>query len=196
MKSKPFLFALAATLVAFAWPGAPARADGPVEPVPMPFVEPLELLEWPGEPGDGTVSCSSAKAIWFAPPPPDPIRRAVIVDDDVGGSSTAGIFTSNITVLGGGGGTRSSALRITIALTSTTSALNLLVIKGGVTTVLPLNGGTALTSAAGLHTFVVGVTTAMTSDAGAATTLTYNLSLTTATRVGFALVEECQSDGL
>ena len=128
--------------------------------------------------------------------PPDPIRRGVVEDLAAAGGSTAGVFSSSITPLNVAGGNRTSALRITVALTGADSVLNLLVTKGGKTLVLPLNGGSALTAATGVRTFTVGVAQAVVSDAGALSPLTYNLSLTTSTRVGLLVVDESPSDDL
>jgi hypothetical protein len=124
----------------------------------------------------------------------DPTRLGVIVDDEVGGSATAGVFSSNFTTLKNTAGTRSSALRVSVAVTGASSALNLVVIKGGISTAIPLRGGEQLTSAAGLYTITVGVTQGIHSDAGVLSALTYNFAFVTTTRVGFMLVEEVASD--
>lgn len=129
------------------------------------------------------------------PPEPRSLTRGVIVDDDFTAGSTAGVFSNAITPTTTSAG-RTSALRVTIALVTSDSVVNLLVTKSGKTIVLPLNGGTALTSSTGVHTFTVGIGQAVASDASppVLTPLTYNLSLSTSTRVGLLVVDEVLSD--
>lgn len=81
------------------------------------------------------------------------------------------------------------ALRLTIALVSTDSIVNVQVNSGGTARNFRLNSGTALdavsSSVGNLYTF----------SFGASSTYTYNFHCETATTVGYLLVEEIQ-DGV
>lgn len=81
------------------------------------------------------------------------------------------------------------ALRVTIALVSTDSVVNVQVNSGGTARNFRLNSGTALDAASSsignLYTF----------SFGASSTYTYNFHCETATTVGYLLVEEIQ-DGV
>ena len=80
--------------------------------------------------------------------------------------------------------TGTCAYRVTIALKTTDSVVELQVIQGGVTVEADLNNGTALT-AGRLYTFTFGASSAC----------TYNLHCETATTVGYLLIEEIR-DGV
>lgn len=123
----------------------------------------------------------------------DPQRKAVLFDVAASGGSTANVITSSLTPLTLSNGTRSSCYRITVELSSGDSVFNMRVTRASdsKTITMGLNGGTALT-AGNVYTFTVGIT--QSEQTGSA--LTYNFSATSATRIGFLLVEEVQSDGI
>jgi hypothetical protein len=77
-----------------------------------------------------------------------------------------------------------AAYRLTIALKTTDSVVEIQIIRGGVTVEADLNGGTALT-AGKLYTFTF----------GASTSCTYNLHVETGTTIGYLLIEEIR-DGV
>lgn len=123
----------------------------------------------------------------------DPQRKAVLFDVAASGGSTANVITSSLAPLTLSNGTRSSCYRITVELSSGDSVFNVRVTRASdsKTITMALNSGTALT-AGNVYTFVVGIT--QSDQTGSA--LTFNFSATSATRIGFLLVEEVQSDGI
>jgi hypothetical protein len=79
----------------------------------------------------------------------------------------------------------SSAYRVTIALKTTDSVLELQIVNGGTTVEADLNNGDALT-AGKLYTFTF----------GASRSETFNLHVETATTIGYLLIEEIKDGAL
>ena len=124
------------------------------------------------------VHFASLTSLQAAPPPPQPKTIANVFATAV--NANTDVFTAISPVAGRG----SVAYRLTIALTSTNSIVNVQISDGSTTTGFDLNDGTALTSGR-LYTFVLGCH----SD------YSYTIQYETGTTTGYLLLEQIR-DGV
>lgn len=98
-------------------------------------------------------------------------------------SANTDIVSADFTPAGARAGT--AAYRVSIALVTTDSIVELQVISGATTVEADLNSGTALT-AGKIYTFTF----------GASSSLLYNIQCETATTIGYLLIEEIRDGAL
>lgn len=110
-----------------------------------------------------------------------PIKLAEVFNTAASGNTD--VVGTDFTPVGARSGT--VAYRVTIALKTTDSVVELQIIQGGVTVEADLNSGTALT-AGRLYTFTF----------GGSTGCTYNLHCETGTTIGYLLIEEIRDGAL